>query len=161
MTSRPDADGREALVAAYLAGATAEELASRFGVTAKTVLNRLEAAGIDRRSRGRRPTAVLADPDWLRTAYLEKRRTAADIAREVGCTEDAVLDALHRNAIPVRGPGGRRRPPAQMPPELADRDWLAQQYLTRSRSIRQIARSLSVSGTAVANALRRSGIRSR
>jgi len=122
---------------------------------------RLTRAGVPERRRGR-PVQIemLADQDWLRRQYVQQHRSAADIARELACSETAVLDALRRHRLPVRdrGGGNRRRP---MPPELKDVEWLEQRYWREGASIRQIAVQLNVSGSAVANALRRTAVKRR
>lgn len=145
------------LIDAYRAGATAAELAEHFDVTPRTVLNRLARAGVARRPRGRRGHQPrLQDRAWLVGEYGVNGRSAADVAREVGCSETAVLEALHRHGIAVRtrGGGARRAP---MPAELRDAEWLSQTYAS-GLSIRLIARQLGVSGSAVAAALRRAGV---
>lgn len=151
-------DDDEQMVAAYTAGASARELAERFDVTTKTVLNRLTRAGVARRPRGRRPSVTrLDDRGWLIDEYQHRSRSAADVAAEIGCSETAVLEALHRHGISVRRRGGgvRREP---MPAQLGDRAWLRAHYVGAGLSIRAIAAEVGVSASAVANALRSAGI---
>lgn len=145
-------------VAAYVAGATISELAVRFDVTHKTVRARLARAGVPPRRRGRPvQIALLDDRAWLNSEYVEQARSARGIARDLVCSETAVLDALRRHGLPVRARGGgaRRQP---MPAELADVGWLRRRYTVGGASIRQIAAELDVSATAVAGALRRAGM---
>jgi hypothetical protein len=149
------------LAAAYAAGATVAELAKRLDVTRKTVRARLTRAGVPGRRRGRPiQIDILADQDWLRREYVQRKRSAADIARELACSPTAVLDALRRHDLPVRdrGGGNRRQP---MPKELQDFTWLNRRYSSEGASIRQIAVEVNVSGSAVAAALRRAGIKRR
>lgn len=95
------------------------------------------------------PYSRLNQPDWLRTQYLERGRTAADIAAEVGCPHKTVDRALRRHGI--------RRPPHRT---LADvpADWLREQYVQRQRSIIDIAGELVTSRTSVRRALAEAGI---
>jgi transposase-like protein len=146
------------LAASHAAGASVAELAERFDVTPKTVRARLARAGVPVRRRGR-PVQIpqLENPAWLRGEYVDRSRTAADIARALGCSETAVLDALHRHALPVRDRGGGSRQTA-MPGELTDSEWLTRRYATDGASIRRIAAELGVSASAVAGALRRAGV---
>jgi AraC-like DNA-binding protein len=95
------------------------------------------------------PYWQLNDQDWLRTEYLAHRRTAADIATEVGCPHKTVDRALRRHDI--------RRPPHRT---LADvpADWLHEQYVSRRRSITDIAGKAGLSRTSVRRALVEAGI---
>lgn len=95
------------------------------------------------------PYPRLNDPDWLGTEYLERGRTAADIAAEVGCPHKTVDRALRRHGI--------RRPPHRT---LADvpADWLREQYALRGRSIIDIAAEVELSPTSVRRALVEAGI---
>lgn len=79
------------------------------------------------------PYQRLNDPDWLRTEYLERGRTAADIATEVGCPHKTVDRALRRDDI-------------------------REQYVQRERSIIDIAAEVGLSRTAVRRALEKAGI---
>jgi DNA-binding CsgD family transcriptional regulator/DNA-binding phage protein len=90
------------------------------------------------------PYPLLNDPDWLRTEYLERGRTAADIAAEVGCPHRTVDRALRRHDI--------RRPPHRT---LADvpADWLREQYVGCQRSLGDIAAEVGLSRTSVRRAL--------
>jgi hypothetical protein len=42
------------------------------------------------------------DRDWLVREYIDRHRSAADIAREVGCTENNILFWLKKHDIPRR-----------------------------------------------------------
>ena len=90
------------------------------------------------------PYERLNDPDWLRAQYLDRGRTAADIATEVGCPHKTLDRALRRHGI--------RRPPHRT---LADvpADWLQEQYVARQRSITDIAADIGLSRTSVRRAL--------
>lgn len=95
------------------------------------------------------PYRQLNDPAWLRTEYLDRGRTAAAIAAEVGCPHKTLDRALRRHGI--------RRPPHRT---LADvpANWLREQYVARCRSIRDIASEVGLSPTSVRRALAEAGI---
>lgn len=94
------------------------------------------------------PYERLNDAAWLRIQYLERGRTAADIADEVGCPHKTVDRALRRHDI--------RRPPHRTLNEVPA-PWLREQY-ERRRSISDIAAGLGLSRTSVRRALAEAGI---
>lgn len=95
------------------------------------------------------PYPQLNDPDWLRTQYLERGRTGADLAAEVGCPHKTLARALERHGI--------RRPPRRTLADLP-MDWLREQYVQRRRSILDIAAEVGLSATPVRRALTEAGI---
>lgn len=95
------------------------------------------------------PYEHLNDAAWLRLQYLERGRTGADIAAEVGCPHKTLDRALRRHAI--------RRPPHRTLSEVPAA-WLRKQYTHRQRSIADIAAELGLSRTSVRRALAEAGI---
>lgn len=95
------------------------------------------------------PYQRLNDPDWLRTEYLDRGRTAADIAAEVGCPHKTVDRALQRHNI--------RRPP-QRSLATVPAAWLREQYVDGKRAIADIAAELALSATSVRRALADAGL---
>lgn len=95
------------------------------------------------------PYARLNDPEWLRTEYVDRRRTGRDIAAEVGCPTDAVARALERHGIRK----ARYLTLTQVPVE-----WLRDQHIERGRSARNIAEELGVAPRSVRRALTAAGI---
>jgi transposase-like protein len=93
----------------------------------------------------------LVDRAWLQREYVDQRRSFADIARQLGCDASTVGEYLALAGIAARG-----RSPASMPPELRDREWLAEAYADRSAEA--IARELGVGATAVRRAMRKLGV---
>jgi hypothetical protein len=92
------------------------------------------------------PYRQLNDPHWLRTQYLDRGRTAADTAAEVGCSRSAVAVAMDRLGVPAR--------PTKVPqhPELSDPQWLAAQ-VAAGRTPRETADGLGCHRTSVSAAL--------
>lgn len=54
------------------------------------------------RRKGHRGYPQLTEGDWLRHEYVDRFRTARDIAVEVGCSKATVQRALHDRGIPIR-----------------------------------------------------------
>src|SRR4051794_4959075 len=93
----------DALTANYISGASLRELAAAADCSPGTVRARLLAAGVELRPKGGRVRyPLLEDVEWLRRRYMAERASSGTIARELGCTQEAALDALRRHAIPVR-----------------------------------------------------------
>lgn len=90
------------------------------------------------------PYSQLNDPAWLRSEYLDHRRTATDIAAEVGCPHHTVVTALRRHGI--------RRPPHRALAAVPA-DWLREQYVQRRRSVADIAGEVNLSQASVRRAL--------
>lgn len=95
------------------------------------------------------PYERLNDADWLRTQYLARGRTAADLAEEVGCPDKTLYRALYRHGI--------RRPPHRTLASVPA-DWLREQYQQRGRSIADVASELELSRTSVRRALAEAGV---
>lgn len=95
------------------------------------------------------PHWQLNDPEWLRTEYLERGRTGADLAAEVGVHPNTLARALERHGIRKT----ERRTMASVP-----KRWLREQHVKRGRSTRDIARELDVAPTSVQRALVEAGI---
>jgi lambda repressor-like predicted transcriptional regulator len=140
-------------------GCSAQQIAGEAGVSRRLVLIALERHGIARRRRGRRSGSAVADAGWLRREYVDRGRTTADIAAELGLADDTIRDALLRHGITPRrrgGVAGRRKP--GRPPQLEDPQWLAARYWEQRLSIRAVARELRVSASAVRAAMLRHDI---
>lgn len=66
-------------------------------------MTRTEAAGIAGRTRwGRVPPRPWCLRSWLASEYLERGRSAAEIARASGCHENNILSWLKKHGIPRR-----------------------------------------------------------
>ena len=95
----------------------------------------------------------LNDPQWLADAY--QTATIEQIATRLGVSTTTVLRALRRHNIERRSRNVRLTPIQH--PQLADRDWLAEQYATSTAA--GIARMIGVDQATVTRALRIHGIR--
>ena len=96
------------------------------------------------------------DADWLREQYLERGRSQADIAGELGCGRSTVSDWLHKHDIETR-----EKASATPDARLKDADWLREQYVERTRSTADIAGKLECSKSTVSRWLRRHDIETR
>jgi len=110
-------------------------------------------------------TAKLHDPEWLRREYVEKGRTAADIAAELGVTKEYVWYRASAMGIKAnRTYQGecrraiRRRSPVR-DDRLYDVEWLREEYLIKKRSGSDIAKELGCCRESVFSALRQAGLK--
>lgn len=104
------------------------------------------------KSKGRSPYWQLADEEWLRERYIEDGMTHQQVADLIGCSRNAVTQALHRHGIrsrPTKGP---------QYPELHDPDWMARVMKARG-SMAAVAREIGCDPVAVTRALERFGLR--
>lgn len=91
------------LRAAYEAGASLRELAQGQGTDDRFIRDALVQAGVTiRRSGGHRKWAHILTAEWLTEHYVRERRSARDIAAQLGCEPETVLKALRQHGIPVR-----------------------------------------------------------
>jgi len=91
-------------------------------------------------------------PDDLTDLYTRQRLSL----REIG-----LMNGVNRGIVAAlaREYGIRRRTPAEFRPPLpVDRDWLSEQYVTRSRTLADIAAELGTSKSSVTRRLRALGI---
>lgn len=80
------------------------------------------------------PSAIskLQDKQWLVSQYVEKMRSAEDIAKEVGCNKSAVCRALDRHGV-------ERRKRTSKYALLSDEKWLRTKYEEEGYSLNEIA----------------------
>jgi len=92
------------LVAGYLAGAQAKELARRFQVHRHTVADVLERSGLQPRQRG------LGSAQLARACQLYRDRwSLARLGEELGVTANTVRRYLLMAGVVMRSPNERRR----------------------------------------------------
>jgi len=138
-------------------GLAAYEIAKELGCVPSVVLDRLVQLDIPRRKAARRlglysKYPELYDVDWLKEQYVEKQRTCPDIARSLGCDSSWVLRAIERAGIERRKSAYYNIGKYKYP-ELHDKDWLVQKYITEELSTKDIATILGCSQTLVVRAL--------
>lgn len=96
------------------------------------------------------------DEDWLRTEYVEKRKSSCDIADELGVGDSTILEWLDRHNIKTREPaetytGGNTK-------KLRDKKWLEEKYNVENKNIVEIAEELDCGSTTVSNWINKHGI---
>lgn len=94
---------------------------------------------------------ILQNAEWLREQY--KTKTTRQIAKEIGSNPTSVANALRRHSIPIRE---AKRPG---PKQLFDREWLTEQYKTKTA--KEIAEEIGCSAGGVIGAMRRLKIKMR
>lgn len=119
---------------------TVRSIANELGCSTAIVLKSLEFFGITRR-RVTVKRELLKDETWLRSQYVDLRRSAESMAEEIACSKHAIYRALKRFRID-------RRPHTSKYEVLNDKDWLYEQYVTNQRSLKDIAKEI---GTTVGN----------
>ena len=100
--------------------------------------------------------STLYNPEYLRQRYVDDDLNASQLAKEIGCTPGAVLDALKTHGIPkktmsgvlkkVPHPGSHApRPRRQFIETLHNRPWLEERFVTRGMTASAIAREAGCS----------------
>jgi hypothetical protein len=82
-------------------GKPLRQIAAETRINRAIVTGRAKHAGITPTTR--RPIPI--DEDWLRQQYLDRKRSAASIAAELGISAETVLRATRGYGIPTRTPG--------------------------------------------------------
>ena len=82
-----------------------QQIADEAGCSKHTAMDIGGQSSITSRPGGR-PASITIDPDWLRTEYLDKRRTVPDIAAELSASPQRVRDKAREFGIPLRSRGG-------------------------------------------------------
>jgi len=102
----------------------------------------------------KRYSNTLHSRDWLQRVYSDEDRNAAQVAELIGCNRSAVLDALRRHGIPVKGvseaqklaphPGSHApRPRGKFKDTLHSREWMeARAHLNASEIAREAGCSI-------------------
>lgn len=87
---------------------TLAQIARQHHTSSSIVRQWLLAAGIAVKPRTSRRDRKRLDLDRVRTLYVDREWSAAEIAAELDTTQHMVLRTLHENAVPVRPSGSRR-----------------------------------------------------
>lgn len=119
--------------------ATAEQLGTTIGAV-RYLLGEHPAPG-DQEAAGRvrADTRTALPQRELAELYLSQRLSLKEIGSRVGARPEAISRLAREYGIPLRK--GRR------PQVSIDRDWLYEQYVTRRRTLRELAREVGVSTT--------------
>lgn len=86
---------------------TTTELANECGVTSTTICDWLDRHDIERRSHreAQEPDSDYTDSDWLKSEYVDKRKSMHKIANECDVTAATILKWLRRHNIDTRQQG--------------------------------------------------------
>lgn len=95
-----------AIVGMYEEGMTSRQIADVVGLSFRTVLRRLQAAGVERRNSGNPAIKELQDAQWLRDKY-ESGLSTTQIAKELNCQTTIVSQWLKRHGIQARPVGSK------------------------------------------------------
>jgi hypothetical protein len=136
---------------------TLRSIRTEYNLSKHALRNALQRDGIPVPPSGRAPR-ITVDETWLRTQYLDRRRTLPDIAAELGMSPANLARIAQQQQLPTRPRGGGSHAasltaPDDWPHPLADailgqggRQRLERfQVYARTRSINQSAKQLSSS----------------
>lgn len=87
------------IIAEYISGRTAKDIAKELSVSKQVVLSRLEDNGIERRKTNPEYSVT---KDELYHYYVENREGIIAIAKRIGCGKTFINNKLHEYGIPVR-----------------------------------------------------------
>lgn len=147
---------------------SAHSIADDIGVTSATVYNWLDHHGIETRSNWAAQLSEdaveqhkkLHGEDWLRTQYVENRRSMDDIADELDVDSSTVESWLDRYGVLTRS-YSEARLSEQAVERLQDETWLREQYIEKRRSLPDIADEIGITPKGLFNWLDRHGIETR
>ncbi len=88
---------------------------------------------------------------YLWDSYWGLRKTTSEIAKECSVSQPYISNLMKKLGIPVRKPWKEI-------PELEDKQWLYEEYITDGRSTRDIAATIGCGESTITYALRRHGI---
>ena len=91
-------------------------------------------------------------PADLRDLYITQKVAPRELGRRLGAGRRTIIALLDEYGIP------RRSAAEACPPFPVDRDWLCEQYVTRNRTLTDIATELGTSNTNITHRLRALGI---
>jgi transposase len=98
-----------------------------------------------------------ANKEWLRKQYVDKRKTAKEIAKVCGVSTTTILDWLDRHGIETRDQSEAQRSEGKHNNE----NWLREQYIENRRSMSDIASELGMSASGIKKCLHRYDIPTR
>jgi DNA-binding CsgD family transcriptional regulator len=127
-------------------------IAERLGTSPRAVCEQLHRVGVTPRG-ARSSRMALLPRELLVELYVERGLSSDAIARQVGCSSQAVREQLRRSAIPLRPPGTSSPATAALTPEVL-RDLYGRQGLAMA----EIAARFGCSVSGVRKLLLRHGI---
>lgn len=86
------------------------------------------------------------DKSWLREQYVENRRSSVDIAEECGVSSNTIRNWLDKHDITTRN---RSQAQIDEVKKYHDKEWLREQYVENSRSMRDIADECGITASGV------------
>ncbi|MBY6676259.1 Hin recombinase [Rhodococcus sp. BP-332] len=95
--SEPELDQ---LVAEYMSGKTAPQVAELFGIHRQTVARLLASRGVATRSRARIDAKLLAELTW----HYERGKSTVELGRQYGLAASSVGKALKKSGVTLRPP---------------------------------------------------------
>jgi transposase-like protein len=137
------------------------EIGDNLGISNTTVSKWLKKYGIETRhnSKSEGDTEPLRDEDWLREQYIEREKTSLEIADELEIDSKTVRNWMGKHGIEMRSQSDAQTDGNTTP--LKDEAWLREQYLTRKRSLGEIADELGITAATVNTWKDKHGIESR
>lgn len=111
-------------------GMTISDIGRKLGCDPKLVWRRLKKYGIPRRNSGTISRTILTK-ETLRRMYVDERKSAAMIAREMGCSGGTVLNRLKEYGFEIRG---------QNLGNVITKEDLQRLYEDEGRSMKEIAK---------------------
>jgi predicted transcriptional regulator len=150
--------GTDALTPEYLRqeyvdrGRSAKEIAAEVGVSEQSVLRYLHRHDIAARRGGGAELAAVLTPELLQREYVDRGRSAKEIAAEVGVSEQSVLRYLHRHGFELRS---ARRVSLG---DVLTAEYLQREHVEGGRSVADLAREHGVSEQAVRNWINKRGL---
>ncbi|WP_235672942.1 hypothetical protein [Mycolicibacterium hodleri] len=101
------------------------------------------------------------DPDWLHREYVVNRRSASELAHELGVATSTVHRQVNKHGFSAP-PRPTPKKPQKDPPVRqrwdVDPDWLRDEYLKKQRTLTDIARELGMSLSTLAKVAKTHGL---
>jgi transposase len=144
---RADLGGEEHLRELYIEQEmTSTEIGEDFGVSKKTVLNRMEEYGIQRRNSGESRKKNLGGEEHLRELYIKQEMSMPEIAEKFDVSASTVQERMDEYGIPRRYKNGDETTQLFIDPfELDDLYW------SEGMTVKEVAEEMGVSKKLIQN----------
>lgn len=96
------------------------------------------------------------DAAWLREQYVEQEQSTREIGETCGCSDDTIRRWLKRHGVERRGRGG-----STANKQLADKEWIREQYIEKGNSTYEIAEKCGCHHSTVGKWIKRHGFETR